>query len=79
MVKHNLKKYDEEHHTTYEEVLYEYLKYNGSIQAIAEATYTHRNTVLYRIKKVKEILGQELESTQERFPYQVAFYIRDML
>lgn len=74
-----LKKYDEEHHTTYEEVLYEYLKYNGSIQAIAEATYTHRNTVLYRIKKVKEILGQELESTQERFPYQVAFYIRDML
>lgn len=74
-----LKKYDEEHHTTYEEVLYEYLKYNGSIQAIAEATYTHRNTVLYRIRKVKEILGQELESTQERFPYQIAFYIKDMM
>lgn len=74
-----LKQYDEEHHTAYEEVLYEYLKYNGSIQAIAEATYTHRNTVMYRIKKVKEILGIELESTQERFPYQVAFYIRDML
>lgn len=70
--------YDEEHHTNYLETLYFYLKYNGSIQAIADAMYTHRNTVLYRIKKVKDLLGSDLEDTEERLPYQIAFYIKMM-
>lgn len=70
--------YDKEHNSNYVDTLYYFLKYNGSIQAIAEATYTHRNTVLYRIKKVKELLNSELEDTEERFPYQIAFYIREM-
>lgn len=71
--------YDREHNTNYVETLYYFLKYNGSIQNIADETYTHRNTVLYRIKKVKELLGKELVDTEERFPYQVSFYIREML
>lgn len=74
-----LRNYDEEHNTNYEDTLYYYLRYNGSIQAIAEATYTHRNTVLYRIKKVKELLGKDLEDTEERFPYQMAFYIKKIM
>lgn len=74
-----LKKYDMEHNTLYEETLYYYIKYNGSIQAISEATYTHRNTVMYRIKKMKELLGKDLEDTDERFPYQVAFYIKELI
>lgn len=71
--------YDKEHNSDYEDTLYYFLKYSGSIQAISKATFTHRNTVIYRIKRVKELLGKDLEDAEERFPYQMAFYIKKIL
>ena len=38
-----------EYNAGYVETLQSYLKHNGSIQAVAEELYTHRNTVLYRL------------------------------
>lgn len=70
--------YDQKHSSNYLETLELYLKYNGSIQAVAEAMFTHRNTVIYRITNIKKMLGTELESTEERLMYQMAFYIRNM-
>lgn len=70
--------YDKKHSSNYLETLELYLKYNGSIQAVAEAMYTHRNTVIYRISNIKKLLNTELESTEERLIYQMAFYIRSM-
>ena len=70
--------YDKKHGSNYLETLELYLKYNGSIQAVAEATYTHRNTVIYRVANIKRMLNTELETTEERLKYQVAFYIRNM-
>lgn len=70
--------YDAKHHTNYIETLEKYLQYNGSIQAVAEAMFTHRNTVIYRISNIKKLLGSELDTTQERLIYQMAYYIRHM-
>lgn len=70
--------YDKKHGSNYLETLELYLKYNGSIQAVAEAMYTHRNTVIYRVTNIKKMLDTELETTEERLKYQVAFYIRNM-
>lgn len=70
--------YDEKHRSNYLETLELYLKYNGSIQAVAEAMYTHRNTIIYRVTNIKKMLGTELNTTAERLKYQVAFYIRNM-
>lgn len=70
--------YDEKHNGNYAETLEWYLKYNGSIQAVAEAMFTHRNTVIYRISNIKKLLGSDLETTEERFKYQMAYYIRHM-
>lgn len=70
--------YDEKHNANYIETLECYLKYNGSIQAVSEAMYTHRNTVIYRIANIKKLLGSELETTEERLKYQMAYYIRNM-
>lgn len=70
--------YDNKHKSNYVEVLEKYLEYNGSIQAMAQALYTHRNTVIYRVANIKKLLGSDLDSTQERFLYQMAFYIRKM-
>ncbi len=71
--------YDQIHGTQFMEILRLYLQYNSSVQAVAEATYTHRNTINYRMKKIREILGSELEETEERFRYQLAFHIGNIL
>lgn len=73
-----LEEYDAKHHASYIETLRSYLNHNGSIQAVAAELYTHRNTVLYRVGNIKKLLGTDLDTPQERLPYQIAFYIRDM-
>ena len=70
--------YDAKHNSNYVETLEWYLKYNGSIQAVAEAMYTHRNTVIYRISNIKKLLQCELDTTEERLIYQIAYFIRSM-
>lgn len=73
-----LDEYDQQHHADYVQTLRSYIKYDRSLAATAKATYTHRNTVNYRIQNIKRLLGCELKTAEDLFPYQVAFYIRDM-
>ena len=73
-----LEEYDRKYNAGYVETLQSYLKHNGSIQAVAEELYTHRNTVLYRLGNIRKVLGTELKTPEERLPYQMAFYIRSM-
>ncbi|MCI9442276.1 MAG: PucR family transcriptional regulator [Ruminococcus sp.] len=73
-----LLEYDRKHKSNYVDTLELYLKHNGSIQAVSEEMFTHRNTVIYRMNKIKELLGTDLEQTEERLPYQIAYYIRAM-
>ena len=73
-----LEEYDRKYNAGYVETLQSYLKHNGSIQAVAEELYTHRNTVLYRLGNIRKVLGNELKTPEERLPYQMACYIRSM-
>lgn len=70
--------YDKMHHANYAQTLELYLRYDGSIQAVSEAMFTHRNTVIYRINNIKKLLDTNLDSPEERMPYEIAFYIRNM-
>lgn len=70
-----LRDYDEQHHAQLTETLRAYLQSGGSLRATAEATFTHRNTVNYRIHKIKELTGCELQSAEERFAFLLAFEI----
>lgn len=70
--------YDQKHHGELEKTLYYYLEYNGSPQAIAKHLYTHRNTINYRLTKIKELLHNSLSSYEDMFPYMMAFYIKEM-
>jgi sugar diacid utilization regulator len=74
----SLEAYDKAHGSSYVNTLRSYIKNDRSLIRVAEETFTHRNTVNYRIQNIKRILGCELTDTDELFPYQVAFYIRDM-
>lgn len=70
--------YDEHHNAQYVETLSCYLEANGSVQAVAEQMFTHRNTVIYRINNIKKILETDLDTAQERLKYQVACRILHM-
>lgn len=51
-----LKSYDEQNKTEYIKTLAIYLTMQKSIQKTAEELYVHRNTINYRIQKIKEII-----------------------
>ena len=73
-----LLEYDKKHNSNLVDTLEQYLKWDGSIQKVAQEMYTHRNTVIYRVNKIKEMLGDDLSNPEERVKYQVAYYIRKM-
>ena len=56
-----LKHYDEKNDTSYVETLRAYLLFQKSIQKTANYLYVHRNTINYRIQKIKEIMGVDLD------------------
>lgn len=70
--------YDQKHNGQLEETLYNYLVYDGSQQAMAEKLYMHRNTINYRLTKIKELLQCDLSSFEVKLPYMLAFYIKKM-
>ena len=66
----NLKKlevYDRDNGTDYMSFLRLYLKYDGSVQRVAQETFVHRNTINYQLAKIKKILGNSLKTFEERF------------
>ena len=71
--------YDEEHHSNYTEMLEIYLQCGGSLQAMAAKMYVHRNTILYRMNNIKQLLGCGLETTEEKLPYLLACLIRHII
>ena len=57
--------YDQINQTSLQATLTAYLDNNGNISATAKALFLHRNTMIHRINKVKELLLLHLEDSQE--------------
>jgi Purine catabolism regulatory protein-like family. len=72
-------KYDQKHHGELEKTLYYYLKYDAHQQTMSKELYMHRNTIQYRLGKIKELIGNDLVTFEEKMPYMLAFYIKKML
>lgn len=70
--------YDQKHHSELEQTLYHYLVFDGNQQAMAKNLFMHRNTINYRMTKVKELLGCDLATFEEKMPYMLAFYMKKM-
>lgn len=71
-------KFDDENATDYVDTLKVYLEQDSSVQRVAAITNCHRNTINYKIKKIKEILGCELTS-DDKLKLILAFYIKDFI
>lgn len=44
-----------------------YFQHLGNLRATSEALHVHRNTLLYRLERIKEISGMDLDNAEEHF------------
>lgn len=66
--------YDIAHNGCYTETLFRYIRCGGSLQQVAAEMYTHRNTVSYRIGRIRELLKNPLETPEDYLPYMIAYH-----
>lgn len=71
--------YDATNNTDYANTLKCYLQNNASVQAVAQMTYVHRNTINYKLARIKEITGYNLASVEDRLKIMLAFKIKDIM
>ncbi len=74
-----LQDYDEAHHAHLLDTLRAYLFHGNSLQQTAALTFTHRNTVNYRMNKIREITGSDFSDSVVCFHYILTFYLDDYL
>lgn len=74
-----LQRYDELHNTDYIAFLRIFLEENGSTSKISERQFIHRNTVLYKIKKIESLLDMDLTNPFTKTNLYLAFLIEDVL
>jgi len=73
-----LEEFDRKNGTDYMTTLRCYLEYNSSVQEVARVTFVHRNTVNYKIKRIREILKCDFDY-ENKLKLMLAFFIKDLL
>lgn len=72
--------YDKKKGTSLVEVLYAYLSHERNTTETAKALFIHRNTMLYKIHQIEEIIGESLDDPMLRerlmFSYHTLSYMR---
>ena len=76
---YNLLQYDKANHTDNYHILYIYLETNRKTTEAAKLLHMHRNNVTYRIKRIEELFGLDLEDPMMRLKVQYSFCVLDLL
>ena len=56
-----------------------YFENNRNIRRTAEVLFVHKNSVIYRLKKIEDILGEKLGDHETAFNLQMCLKIKDLL
>ena len=72
-------KYDAEHDSKLLETVRVYFEHGGNLRKISEVQYTHYNTVVYRINRIRDTLKIDLKDPETSFDIQFALKIRDLI
>lgn len=70
-----LMSYDERHGGELMETLFCYLQVSGVTKRAAQMLCLHKNTLLYRVNRIKKVLGFDLSSGEDQFVIQMSFRI----
>ncbi|MCC5910175.1 MAG: PucR family transcriptional regulator ligand-binding domain-containing protein [Clostridiaceae bacterium] len=74
-----LVKYDKDKGTDLVETMRMFFKYGGNLKKISDEMYTHYNTIIYRMQRIKDITGTDFEDYDDRLNFQIALKILEML
>ena len=75
----NLRDYDKTNNSQFMNTLEAYYLANGNASVASKAMFVHRNTFIYRIEKIKEILQTDLKDSEFNFNCQLAFRISKII
>lgn len=64
--------YDQRHRSSLIQTLEAYFNHLGNISQTAERLFIHRNTLLYRLERIQELTGQNMDHADERLALQLA-------
>lgn len=70
--------YDLQNNQKYVDFLKVYLEEDGKTINVCKRLYIHRNTVMYKINKVEQILDMDLHATLDKTSLSLAFLIEDL-
>jgi len=59
--------------------LEQYFSANGNVFKAAQGLYLHRNSMKYRLERIQELLGVDLDDAEVRFNLQLALKIRPLM
>ena len=68
-----LREYDAQNRTELYETFYQFLRWERSYARTSREMYLHRNTLLYRVKRIQELTGLDLEDPQLRLHLLISF------
>jgi purine catabolism regulator len=71
--------YDKEKDTNLIETLKLYFECGSNLKRVSEEMYTHYNTIIYRMQRIREISGLDLEDPSTRLNVQIALKIMDLI
>ncbi len=74
-----LEEYDLYHGNLYIKTLEVYLRNNQHLETVANELICHRNTVNYRINKIREVLHVDFNDAETKFHLLLALHIRNFL
>lgn len=74
-----LKKYDNENNMNLVDTLEIFYEYNSNIKGTAKAMFVHYNTIRYRLKKIKDIIGYDVYNGTDSLNLQVGIRIGKLL
>lgn len=72
-------RYDEKNGMNLIRTLEVYFENNKNIRRTADELFVHKNSVIYRLKKVESIIGEKLEDSETAFNLQMCLKIREMM
>jgi purine catabolism regulator len=67
-----LARYDKQHNSELVHTITAYFNHHANISQTAEALFIHRNTLLYRLDRIQELTGQNLNQSDNRLSLHLA-------
>ncbi|MCT8975197.1 PucR family transcriptional regulator ligand-binding domain-containing protein [Clostridium sp. CX1] len=73
-----LERYDLQNHTDYSKIFHTFLQENGNYIQTSHKLYMHRNTLMYKINKIQEIIKRDLTDTKLRLEFYLGYLVKQI-